>query len=287
MTMSGSSARLAGEKGYTPQTHMPVGAWDTHFHTPHLPGQDLHTAVETVRAMHRSIGIQRGVMVQSLLNGATDEDYLRALESVPEWQGVALIKEDTIDAHLDRLHLAGVRAIRLTHVGFLDRKPSAESFRRDVARTTERGWHLLLHLEPDNLIEMADTIAALPMPVVIDHCAHIDTGKGLDQLAVKTLLELHRLPHCWVKISSLDRWAPSGAPHYKEAVKLAEAVLRGAPERTLWATDWPHVMYKNPRKPGDAPPLLSDLTQLLFTAVGHDEKLLRKVLVDNPAHLYR
>ncbi|WP_366931146.1 amidohydrolase family protein [Polaromonas sp.] len=265
---------------------MPLGAWDTHFHTQNAPGTSHHLPVEAARTMHRSIGVQRGVMVQSRLHAARDEDFIADLESVPEWRGVALITESTTDAELDRLHAAGVRAIRLTYVGFLNRRPSVESFRRDVQRAADRGWHLLLHLEPNNLLELAGTIASLELPVVLDHCAHIRTGKGLDQPAVKTLLALHQLPHCWVKISSLDRWAPSGAPAYSEAIPLARAVLANAPERVLWATDWPHVMYKDPRNSVDEPPALGDLVQLLFASVGDDDSLLHQVLVDNPLRLY-
>ncbi|MDB5939998.1 MAG: 2-pyrone-4,6-dicarboxylate hydrolase [Polaromonas sp.] len=265
---------------------MPAGAWDTHFHTVNAPGTEHHMPVDEVLAMHRRIGIERGVMVQSLLHGATQEQFIHDLQSVPQWRGVAIIDAQTDDQALDRLQEAGVCAIRMTFVGFLNRKPSMESFAQAMSRASERGWHVLLHLEPDNLLELADTIASLPTPVVIDHCAHVDTEKGLDQPAVKCLLELHRLAHCWVKLSSLDRWAPSGAPHYFEAVTLASAVLRNAPQRVLWATDWPHVMYKNPRNPVDPPPATADLVQMLFTSVSDDGALLKRVLVDNPARLY-
>lgn len=268
------------------RARMPAGAWDTHFHTHNAPGTLHHMPADTVRAMHRSIGIQRGVMVQSTLHGAKEEHFLADLKSVPQWRGVALITERTTDAQLDRMHEAGVRAIRMTFVGFLNRNPSMDFFHHAVKRAAERGWHLLLHLEPESLLELSDTIVGLPLCVVIDHCAHIDSGRGLEQPAVRRLLELHRLAHCWVKLSSLDRWAPSGAPSYSEAVVLAQAVLRNAPERVLWATDWPHVMYKNPRIPVDPPPHIPDLLQLLFNVVEDDDTLLQRVLVENPARLY-
>ncbi len=144
-----------------------------------------------------------------------------------------------------------------------------------------------MHVDPANLLELADTIASLPLPVVIDHCAHLDTALGMEQPALRTLLELARLPHCWMKLSSLDRWAPSGAPGYDEAVELGRIVASTAPRRLLWATDWPHVMYKDPRSPGDPPPRPADLLALLHRIVGDDDALLRQVLVDNPARLYR
>lgn len=268
------------------RARMPAGAWDTHFHTTHAPGTGHDHPVAEAMALQARIGVAHGVLIQARLHGTTDADFLADLRAVPQWRGVALIDEGTTDAWLDLLHAAGVRGIRYNFAGFLNRRPTPEAFRHGVERAAARGWHVLLHMEPVELLELADTIAGLPLPVVIDHCAHLRTAQGVEQQAFHTLLELARLPHCWMKLSSLDRWAPSGAPGYEEAIALGRRVAVNAPERVLWATDWPHVMYKDPRAPGDPPPLLSDLLGLLFAIVGDDEALLRRILVDNPGRLY-
>ncbi len=268
------------------RARMPAGAWDTHFHTTHALGTDHDHPVAGALALQASIGVARGVLVQARLHGATDADFLADLQAVPQWRGIAQIEDSTTDAQLDVLHAAGVRGIRYNFAGFLNRRPTDAAFRRGVERAAARGWHVLLHVEPAELLELADTIAGLPLPVVIDHCAHLRTAQGLEQQALHTLLELARLPHRWMKLSSLDRWAPSGAPRYEEAVALGQRVVANAPERVLWATDWPHVMYKDPRAPGDAPPRLEDLLALLFAILGDDAVLLRRILVDNPERLY-
>jgi D-galactarolactone isomerase len=59
---------------------------------------------------------------------------------------------------------------------------------------------------------------------------------------------------------------------------LAKKLVKAAPERMLWATNWPHPNEKHP--PDEA--ALLDL--LLDWAP--DEATHRKILVDNPAALY-
>jgi D-galactarolactone isomerase len=53
-----------------------------------------------------------------------------------------------------------------------------------------------------------------------------------------------------------------------------------APERMLWASNWPHPSEPKDRKPDDA----AMLELLLDWAP--DEVTRRKILVDNPAGLY-
>ena len=54
--------------------------------------------------------------------------------------------------------------------------------------------------------------------------------------------------------------------------------MKAAPERMLWASNWPHPSVKE--KPDDA--MLLDI--LLDWAP--DEAVRRKILVDNPAEVY-
>ena len=59
----------------------------------------------------------------------------------------------------------------------------------------------------------------------------------------------------------------------------ARALIDAAPERCVWASDWPHpVSRKQP--PNDA-----DLLELLYRYV-RDEGELQRILVDNPSTLF-
>jgi D-galactarolactone isomerase len=61
---------------------------------------------------------------------------------------------------------------------------------------------------------------------------------------------------------------------------LAKALVRHAPERMLWASNWPH-----PSEPSDAKPDEARLLDLLLEWAP-DDVTRRKILVDNPAELF-
>jgi D-galactarolactone isomerase len=56
--------------------------------------------------------------------------------------------------------------------------------------------------------------------------------------------------------------------------------VKKAPERMLWASNWPHPTARKPAPPND-----EDLLDLLIDW-SPDEKTRKKILVDNPAELY-
>ncbi|MGE4240984.1 amidohydrolase family protein [Ramlibacter sp.] len=262
----------------------PQGAWDTHFHAWGEEG-DAEAALAEARELHRGLGIDRAVLVQAGHPPADQGPLLRLLARHPDLRAVAKIDDAQDDAVLDALAAAGVRGVRFQFVSFLPKPATPETLRRGVERAAQRGWHVLLHVELTDLPPLADAIARMTVPVIVDHCAH-SRPSALHDRAFDLLLQLHRLPHCWVKLSSMDRWSKVGAPTYEDMVPLGRAVLANAPERVLWATDWPHVMYRDPRAPGDPPPDPRHLARLLHRMVDGDEALLRQVLVDNPSRLY-
>ena len=69
------------------------------------------------------------------------------------------------------------------------------------------------------------------------------------------------------------------AGNYADTVPVARGYATAAPERCVWASDWPHVTAPDP-KPDDA-----QLLDLLSEWVP-DEAARRRILVDNPAELY-
>ena len=60
---------------------------------------------------------------------------------------------------------------------------------------------------------------------------------------------------------------------------FAQKLIATAPDRVLWGTDWPHPNVKLMPNDGD----LVDLVPLYAP----DPALQRKLLVDNPARLFR
>jgi predicted TIM-barrel fold metal-dependent hydrolase len=63
-------------------------------------------------------------------------------------------------------------------------------------------------------------------------------------------------------------------------VEVGRTLARAAPDRAIWGTDWPHVLYDKPAMVNDG-----DLMDVLYDYVP-DESARRKVLSDNPVALY-
>jgi D-galactarolactone isomerase len=84
--------------------------------------------------------------------------------------------------------------------------------------------------------------------------------------------------------SSAKRRSSVSPAHWSSTIAdagtLAKALIAIAPERMLWATNWPHPGEPAGHKPDEA--MLLDT--LLYWA--DDDTTWRKILADNPARLY-
>jgi 2-pyrone-4,6-dicarboxylate lactonase len=67
---------------------------------------------------------------------------------------------------------------------------------------------------------------------------------------------------------------------YSPITAFAHALVRHAPERLVWGSDWPHVNMNDRRMPNDG-----DLVDLLADWVP-DAAVRKRTLVDNPAALF-
>ena len=67
---------------------------------------------------------------------------------------------------------------------------------------------------------------------------------------------------------------------WDDAVPYGKAFVQAAPDRMVWATDWPHAGWTK-RMMNDA-----EEVELLYRYVDNDATLLRKILVGNPARLH-
>ena len=141
------------------------------------------------------------------------------------------------------------------------------------------GWHLEMLLQADAVPGLAETCAQLPVDVVLGHLGYVHTDKGgAGNAGFQALLRLLGAGRTWVKLTGPYRISAEELP-YADLLPMAHALVRAAPERLVWGTDWPHVMMKK-RMPDDAE--ICDLLQDWVV----DEAVRRRILVDNPAALY-
>jgi 2-pyrone-4,6-dicarboxylate lactonase len=234
---------------------------------------------ESLQALHRTLGIERAVIVHASCHGADMRVTLDAIaRSGGKYRGTAIIDESYSEREFQRMHEGGIRGVRFNFVRHLGGRQDMAFFDRTVARLKEMGWHLILHLDSTDLVEFRSKFEALPVPMVIDHMGRVKAADGLAQEPFKLLLSFMKNGNFWVKVCGAERVSSKGPP-FDDALPFAWALIEAAPERILWGTDWPHPNV------GKHMPNDGDLTNL-FGFMAPEPELQHKILVENPARLY-
>jgi 2-pyrone-4,6-dicarboxylate lactonase len=175
------------------------------------------------------------------------------------------------------MHDGGIRGVRFNFVKHLGGRPDMNFFQTTTERLRAMGWHLILHLDAQDLVEFEALFRKIPVPIVIDHMGRVKAADGLQQKPFQVLLQWMNQENFWVKICGAERVSSKGPP-FSDALPFARALIEAAPQRVLWGTDWPHPNVK--WMPDDAA-LLE-----LFAQMAPEAALQQRILVDNPARLY-
>lgn len=277
----------------TPRCELPAGSWDTAAHVYADPqlfpydagGERLGPAPEATMdrllQLHRLLGIERGVLVQSLSYGTDLRVMLAALATAAgRYVGVTLLGPDASDREIGELADGGVRGARFNLPSWLVAPMDDRELTRQVARVGEAGWSAAVHVDVDVLIEREDLFATFDdTQMVIDHMAHFTTDLGYDHPAMAVLGRLLAKDNWWIRMSNADRCSRLDEG-YQDSVELLSRMFALAPERAVWGTDWPHPFYGKPVMVDDG--VLPDL----LAAALPDPDDLHRVLVDNPRRLY-
>jgi len=271
----------------TPARLAPPGACDCHFHIfgphdryPMSPGR-AYTPPEATMAdydtIRTTLGLQRFVVVQPSIYGIDNRCTLDAVAAFgpARARAVAVIDDSFDAAALASLHAAGVRGVRFNAVS--GNGTPLEQLATLAGRIAPLGWHLQLYLHGGALPDLAPVLAALPVPVVIDHMGQVASVKGVAHPEFQALRRLLDGGHAWVKLCGY-RSSSAGYP-FHDMLDQARALIAAAPERCLWGTDWPHPNFMG-TMPDDGA-----LLDLLGEWAG-SERQRHRILVDNPAVLY-
>ena len=275
-----------------PRMHVPPGAWDTHFHAygpPHLfpYAEERHLTpcaapIEHYLAVARVLGFERGVVVQSLVHGDVDTRVTQnaIAQSDGRLRGVVRSYPKYEPEDIKRLHAAGIRGMRITPILRLGGQFDQAYLDRIVRLAAVKSWILLVHVDAESIVQLADAIRRIPGPIVLENYALVDGRLGVDQPAIRTLLDLAREPNVWLKLASAYRMRRYGAT-YDQIVPITRAVAASSPDRVIFGTDWPHsIAFKPGEMPNDG-----DIVDMLLDFVP-DEKARHKLLVDNPKRLF-
>ena len=149
-----------------------------------------------------------------------------------------------------------------------------------TARVAPFGWHLQFQFDATGFTTHAARLAKLPCDIVIDHIGRFTAPVDLADANVRAMRGLIDGGHCWIKLSAPYHGSRSGPPDYADMRPLARALIGQAPDRMLWASNWPHPSLKQDF-PDEA--VLLDL----LAEWAPDAATREKILVANPARLYR
>lgn len=275
---------------HAPSVATPPLSCDCQFHVlgptdkyPVRPGAvyEMPSATwEAAKRMHTALGIQRGIVVQPTTYGADHAVTMDGLAALgPNYKGCAnaVVLAERDDAYLAKLHAAGVGGARFTRQG-LGLALSREDYARGIAKVKELGWYAKFQPEPNGIIEQLWMLEDLQVPAIIDHMGRPDPAAGAQDPTLLKVTELLKRGNFWVMVSLGEKISKAGPP-WDDVIPIARTYIEAAPDRVIWASDWPHpVSTKQPPNEGA-------LLELLYR-IAPDAATRKKILVDNPATLF-
>ncbi|AHV94534.1 amidohydrolase family protein [Bordetella holmesii] len=234
---------------------MPEGACDCHTHVfgppsayPFDPSR-VYTpgpaSIQQLRTQHGKLGISRVVIVQPSPYGADNRCTLDALSAYDPKDDDAARAVVVMDAHtslssLRDMHARGARGVRVNlKTGGQNDPDVARTLLLDAsARVEQLGWHVQVFASLAVIERLADEIARLAVPVVLDHFAGLRGEAGVTQAGYRCLLDLLASGNVYIKLSAAQR--ASAAAAHEDMRPLVQGLVACRSDRLLWGSDWPH-----------------------------------------------
>lgn len=279
-----------------PKVKLPRHACDSHVHVFGPTSRFSYstdrkiTPVEAPKeklfALHKQFGIERCVIVQSVIHGLDNsvvEDAMLAGQGA--YLGIALVPATVTDRELVRLAETGFRGVRFNFMRHLSNDASIQQVLEMTPRLKEVDMHLQVHFESSLIHELGEWLAKSQVPVVIDHMGRVDAQKGSDHEDFRALSRLLENKLFNVKVSGIDRidahayTSEQADQRYRAGIDIARLLVERYPEQCVWGTDWPHPNHTH--VPDDG------VLVNALASIAPDQKLMEQLLVLNPERLYR
>lgn len=236
--------------------------------------------------------------------------------------GIAVLDLDTTtDAQLKKMHVLGVRGIRLNFQAD-GKEVSVDRLVATLRQTADRirslpGWMIQLFVPgwswdckdllaanltglSNVVVVLYDVIFRLPVKVIADHLGGMLGPTKLpsdlhsaptSQPGFESLLSLARDARVYVKISGLYRMSTDISSNFHDLQPIVQTFAGEIPDQIIWGSDWPHTGDGHDRlrsclEVKEPFRVLDDVSILeqLHGWMGND--VYRKMLVENPTRLY-
>lgn len=239
---------------------------------------------DSLFALRDHLGFSRNVIVQASCHGTDNSATLDAIaRSEGKARGVAVVDPDIDADTLAELDAGGIRGIRFNFLKRLVENAPKDKF-LEVSQRLPVGWHVVIYFEADIFEDLRPFLDAIPVPLVIDHMGRPDVSQGPegpDMTAFRKLLDsradIHFKPTCPDRLDA--RKDGRGGDPWECFARAVAPLVADYPDRCIWGTDWPHPNMQE-EIPNDGH--LVDM----IPRIAPTESLQRKMLIDNPDHLY-
>jgi predicted TIM-barrel fold metal-dependent hydrolase len=302
---AGSKARAVVSKVGGRKLKLPAGACDSHVHVfrpdiypyakdrAYTPGRVTAKDLRGFLSVH---SLDRVVIVQPSVYGIDNRAMLDGVrQSGQRARGIAVVDLAKVkDRQLADLEKAGVAGIRL-NVNTRKEGNLAKVAKLAAARLAGSSWLIQVYAPLADIVAARRTLARLSLPVVLDHFAGARLRRPELAEGTKVLIDLARNGPAYLKLSAPYRVVTGeGADKSRwDGVRpLARKLLAAGADKLIWGSDWPHTGGHD-RRGGSRLEIepfqkIDDRHGIRLLAEWlDDDDLLRRVLVDNPARLYR
>lgn len=273
----------------------PLNACDAHFHV-FGPAEKYPYGSDKLRyapplaplseylQLAKHLGLTRFVFVQPSAYGRDNSCMLDAMKEVgiEHCRGIVDIDEDAPDSMLAEMDKIGVRGVRINYSPIHPYEPGLPEkmiprIKKIAARCKEIGWHLDFLLPGWLTTEMVPFMKTLQVPFSMAHMGMNLAKDGPQAPGFQALLDLvnHGERLAYVKLTGIYRM--SKVPNFTDSDPMAQALMKAAPDRLIWGSDYPHLSFGE-NSSVELFNLLSRWTK--------DEKILKQILTDNPARLF-
>lgn len=273
--------------GQPPALKTPAGATDCHMHL-YLPGYEAQpggpniaelATVADYRQVQQRLSLERVVVTQSNAYQFDNRSILQGVAEIGQARARAIVAvaPDASESQIEALHAQGARGARIMQLP--GGAVGMSGLTAVEARVKAFGWHLMVQFNSHEIDIYMATLQAIDTDYIIDHIGKFMPPVAADDPRVDQILSLLDRGNAWIKICGGYETSLSGGPEYADVSPIAKRVIKHAPERVIWGSNWPHVAVPREQYPDDA----EQLDVLLHWA---DESIRQKILVDNPAVLY-
>ena len=216
----------------------------------------VHTISDWSSQIGSRLGFRNAVLVQPSIYGTDNSCLIDGLRQLTPKHGRGVIELDpstVTQKQQQEWHDIGIRGARV-NLKSVGKVLSGQQLQRQLSRYARVlrpfDWVLELYVGMAMIPSLESIVPDLKIKVCIDHYGHpdlplLDSHEQFDPDKLDgfpSLLRLLHSGHTWLKTCAPYRLTKDR--HMADIEAITKALLREAPDRLVYATDWPHTRFE-------------------------------------------